>query len=61
MCAHGRREGKVGVSMGEATSTCLSQHVRRCAHAVLRGRQGTLGKPLKRVFLNVSEDVLMPF
>ena len=38
----GRREGKVGVSMGEATKTCLSRRVRRCAHVVLRGRHGTL-------------------
>ena len=38
----GGREGKVGVSMGEATKTCLSPHVRRCGHVVLRGRRGTL-------------------
>ena len=24
MCVHDRREGKVGLSMGEATKTCLS-------------------------------------
>ena len=42
MCVRDRREGKVGVSMGEATKTCLSQGVRRCADAVLRGRRGTL-------------------
>ena len=38
----GRREDKVGVSMGEATKTCLSPRVRRCVHVVLRGRRGTL-------------------
>ena len=39
---HDRREGKVGVSMGEATKTCLSPRVRRCAHVVSNGRPGTL-------------------
>ena len=42
MCVHGRREGKVGVSMGETTRTCLSRRVRRCGHGVLRRRRGTL-------------------
>ena len=42
MCVHNRREGKVGVSMGEATKTCISRRVRRCAHVVLHGRRGTL-------------------
>ena len=42
MCVRGRREGKVAVSMGEATKTCLSRRVRRCAHVVLRGRRGAL-------------------
>ena len=37
-----RREGKVAVSLGEATKTCLSPHVRRYGHVVLRGRHGTL-------------------
>ena len=41
-CAPDRREGKVGVAMGEATKTCLSQRVRRCVHALLRGRCGIL-------------------
>ena len=27
MCVHDRREGKVGVSMGEATKTCLCRRV----------------------------------
>ena len=27
---------------GEATKMCLSPHVRRCGHVVLRGRRGTL-------------------
>ena len=40
--AHGNRGRKVAVSMGEATKTCLSRRVRRCAHVVLRGRRGTL-------------------
>ena len=97
----GRRVA-VSVSMGEATKTCLSPRVRRCAHVVLRGRHGTLShstcvkrnvcvrdrrwtkvavsmgeatktrlsrlklpclleKVPKRVFLDVSEDVLMSF
>ena len=42
MCVPGRREGKLGVSVGEATKTCLSLRVRRCGHVVLRGRRGTL-------------------
>ena len=46
VCVHGRGETKVGVSvdeaMDDATETCLSQSVRRCAHVVLRGKRGTL-------------------
>ena len=42
MCVRDRREGKVAVSMGKATKTCLSRRVRRFAHVVLRGRHGTL-------------------
>ena len=81
----GRREGKGGVSTGEATKTCLSPRVRRCGHvvlasqvwhfvtfdvfheecvcaAVVRVKVACLwGKPQKRVFLHVSEDVVMPF
>ena len=37
-----RREGKVGLSMWEATKTCLSPRVRRYGHVVLRGRRGVL-------------------
>ena len=37
-----RREGKVGLSTGEATKTCLSPRVKRCGHVVLRGRRDTL-------------------
>ena len=37
-----RREGKVALSMGETTKTCLFRRVRRCAHVVLRGKGGTL-------------------
>ena len=39
---HDRRWTKAGVSMGEATKTCLYRRVRRCAHVVLRGRRGAL-------------------
>ena len=35
-----RRDGNVGVSLGEATKTCLSRRGRRCVHVVLRGRRG---------------------
>ena len=35
MCVRSRREGKVRVSMGEATKTCLSPRVRRYAHDML--------------------------
>ena len=42
MCVRDRRWTKVGVSMGEATKTCLYRRVRRCAHVVLRGRRGAL-------------------
>ena len=84
LCVRDRREPNVGGSLEEATQTCLSRRVRRCAHVVLRGRRGTLwhsmcfrrtvcvcativaeklpcqwGKPHKRVFLDVPEDVLM--
>ena len=44
--AHVRGEGKVAVSMGKATKTCLSRRVRRCAHVVLRGRRYTLHSTL---------------
>ena len=40
--ARDRREGQVGVSIGEATKTCLSQRVRRSAPVVLRSSCGTL-------------------
>ena len=42
MYMQGRREAKMAVSMGEATKTCLSQRVRRCADVVLSGGCGTL-------------------
>ena len=37
--AHGRREAKVGMSMGEARKVCLSTRVRRSCHVALRGRR----------------------
>ena len=38
----GRREGRVAVSWGEATKTCLSRRVRRCGRVLLHGRCGAL-------------------
>ena len=80
------REGKVGVSIGEATKTCVLLHVsedvvmslcvagvalcdiRRvsggmCVHDRREGKVGVSiwGKPQKRVFHRVSEEVVMSF
>ena len=41
-CVRDHRWTNVDVSMEEATRTCLSRRVRRCAHVVLHGRRGTL-------------------
>ena len=54
MCMRGRREGKVAMSVGEATKTCLSRRVRRWAHVVLQGRRGTLDSTLYTLHLKLT-------
>ena len=42
MCVHGRREGKVGMFMGEGAEMCLFQGDQRRCHVVSLGSCGNL-------------------